>query len=33
MRLRQGRNDLAVAVRDDVTGEISFAGEVVTMPR
>jgi VWFA-related protein len=33
MQLRQGRNDLAVAVRDDVTGEISFAGEVVTMPR
>ncbi|HEY6321658.1 MAG TPA: VWA domain-containing protein [Thermoanaerobaculia bacterium] len=33
MQLRQGRNDLAVAVRDDVTGEISFAGQVVTMPR
>jgi VWFA-related protein len=33
MQLRQGRNDLAVAVRDDLTGEISFAGQVVTMPR
>lgn len=33
MQLRQGRNDLAVAVRDDFTGEISFASEVVTMPR
>jgi VWFA-related protein len=31
MQLRRGRNDLAVAVRDDVTGEISFAGQVVTM--
>jgi VWFA-related protein len=31
MQLRQGRNDLAVAVRDDVSGEISFAGQVVTM--
>jgi VWFA-related protein len=33
MQLRQGRNDLAVAVRDDFTGEISFASEVVTVPR
>jgi VWFA-related protein len=33
MQLRQGRNDLAVAVRDDLTGEISFAGQSVMMPR
>jgi len=33
MKLRQGRNDLAVAVRDEFTGEISFAGQVITMPR
>jgi len=33
MKLRQGRNDLAVAVRDEFTGEISFAGQVITMAR
>lgn len=33
MPLRKGRNDVAVAVRDELTGEISFAGQVVNLPR
>jgi len=33
MPLGRGRNDVAVAVRDEVTGELSFAGESVSLQR
>lgn len=33
MQLPRGSNDIAVAVRDELTGEISFAGEKVSVAR
>jgi VWFA-related protein len=33
MQLPKGNNDVAVAVRDEFTGEISFAGQAVRVPR
>jgi VWFA-related protein len=33
MQLPKGHNDVAVAVRDEFTGEISFAGQAIRVPR